>query len=122
MKNKKYLALMIAMTMTAGLAACGTTTTTTTTSSAAASAGTDVESAATEVKADNETKVTARVDSVSGNTINVTLGELGGRHGGPGENGQGTSNMKGGKNKSSESSDTQSDENQTTDARPGANR
>ena len=120
MKNKKYLALMIAMTMTAGLAACGTTTTTTaTTASAAASAGTDVESSATEVKADNETKVTARVDSVSGNTINVTLGELGGRHGGPGENGQGTSNMKGGKNKSSESSDTQSDENQTTDAQSG---
>ena len=99
MKNKKYLALMIAMTMTAGLAACGTTTTTTaTTASAAASAGTDVESSATEVKADNETKVTARVDSVSGNTINVTLGELGGRHGGPGEDGQARSDMKGGKN------------------------
>ena len=116
MKNKKYLALMIAMTMTAGLAACDTTTTTTaTTASAAASAGTDVESAATEVKADNETKVTARVDSVSGNTINVTLGELGGRHGGPGENGEARSDMKGGKNKSSESADSQSDESQTTD-------
>ena len=116
MKNKKYLALMIAMTMTAGLAACGTTTTTTaTTASAAASAGTDVESSATEVKADNETKVTARVDSVSGNTINVTLGELGGRHGGPGENDQERSGMKDGKNKSSESADSQSDENQTAD-------
>ena len=97
MKNKKYLALMIAMTMTAGLAACGTTTTTTaTTASAAASAGTDVESSATEVKADNETKVTARVDSVSGNILNVTLGELGGRHGGPGENDQERSGMKDG--------------------------
>lgn len=116
MKNKKYLALMIAMTMTAGLAACGTTTTTTaTTASAAASAGTDVESAATKVKADNETKVTARVDSVSGNTINVTLGELGGRHGGPGEDGQARSDMKGGKNKSSDSADSRSDESQTTD-------
>jgi hypothetical protein len=120
MKNKKYLALMIAMTMTAGLAACGTTTTTTTTTaSAAASAGTDVESSATEVKAENETKVTARVDSVSGNTINVTLGELGGRHGGPGGNGQGTSNMKDGKNKSSASSDSQTDDRETTDAQSG---
>ena len=116
MKNKKYLALMIAMTMTAGLAACGTTTTTTTTTtSAAASAETDVESAATEVKADQETKVTARVDSVSGKTIIVTLGELGGRHGGPGENDQARSGMKGSKNKSSESSDTQGDESQVAD-------
>jgi len=116
MKNKKYLALMIAMTMTAGLAACGTTTTTTaTTASAAASAGTDVESSATEVKADNETKVTARVDSVSGNTINVTLGELGGRHGGPGEDGQARSDMRRGKNKSSDSADSRSDESQTAD-------
>ena len=117
MKNKKFLALMIAMTMTAGLAACGTTTTTTTTTaSAAASAGTDVESSATEVKADNETKVTARVDSVSGNTINVTLGELVGRHGGPGGNDQERSGMKDGKNKSSDSADSQSDESQTGDS------
>ena len=120
MKNKKYLALMIAMTMTAGLAACGTTATTSTTSSVAASAETDVESGTTKVKTDEETKVTARVDSVSGNTINVTLGELGGRHGGPGGNGQDASNMKDGKNKSSGSSDSQTDESQAADAQSGA--
>lgn len=119
MKNRKYLALMIAMTMTAGLAACSTTTTTTaTTASAAASAETDVESATAQVKADNETKVTARVDSVSGNTIKVTLGELGGRHGGPGGNDQERSGMKDGKNKSSDSADSQSDESQTPPAMP----
>ena len=119
MKNRKYLALMIAMTMTAGLAACGTTTTTTAaTASAAASAETDVDSATAQVKADEETKVTARVDSVSGNTINVTLGELGGRHGGPGGNNQERSGMKDGKNKSSDSADSQSDESQTPPAMP----
>ena len=97
MKNRKYIALIIAASMTAGLAACGSSSTTTTAATESSAADTSaaadsstVESTDAEKKAENETTVTARVDSVDGNTIKVTLGELagpGGMKGGPGGNG-----------------------------------
>ncbi|MDO4803700.1 MAG: hypothetical protein Q4A32_02650 [Lachnospiraceae bacterium] len=104
--KKKYVALILAATMTVGLAACGsqasTTSATASTEEAQSSTSdslqeTDFQNAQeTEDKQKAEgTSVTARVDKVDGNKIEVTLGELenpgkpGGSsdQGGPGGNG-----------------------------------
>lgn len=87
MKNKKYIALLLAASMTIAVAACGTSQTTTSANSSAANdTSVSVEATSAETKPDSQAEdtsseektITARVDSVEGNTINVTIGELAG--------------------------------------------
>ena len=83
MKYRRYLALIIAATMTIGLSACSQASSKSTVSAAESAAGNTAAGKAEQASAKT---VTARVDSIDGNTINVTIGELGG--GAPGDGSQ----------------------------------
>ncbi|MBP3876750.1 MAG: hypothetical protein J6E44_02180, partial [Lachnospiraceae bacterium] len=83
MKYRRYLALIIAATMTIGLSACSQASSESTVSAAESAAG---NAAAGKAEQASAKTVTARVDSIDGNTINVTIGELGG--GAPGDGSQ----------------------------------
>lgn len=83
MKYRRYLALIIAATMTIGLSACSQASSESTVSAAESAAG---NAAAGKAEQASAKTVTARVDSIDGNTVNVTIGELGG--GAPGDGSQ----------------------------------